>query len=66
MNEKKRITMVFPSKLHEYARTMAQVAGLSINDFMVSVLTQHMKQYEDQYKQVLSIRQELSTQNIEE
>ena len=55
-----RINMSFSPKIYDYIKTMSKVSGLSITEFVNSIIENHMNKHIDQYDKTIEIRNSLN------
>lgn len=54
-----RINMAFAPELYDYIKTMSKVSGLTLTEFVNTVLNQYMNDHREQYDKALEFRNSL-------
>ena len=54
-----RINMAFAPELYDYIKTMSKVSGMTLTEFVNTVLNQYMNDHRDQYEKALEFRHSL-------
>ena len=54
-----RINMAFAPELYDYIKTMSKVSGMTLTEFVNTVLNQYMNDHREQYEKALEFRHSL-------
>lgn len=54
-----RINMAFAPELYDYVKTMSKVSGLTLTEFVNTVIKQYMDTHREQYDKALEFRNNL-------
>jgi len=60
-----RINLAFYAKNYDYIKTMALITGVSMTEFINTIITQHRESHSETYEQALSFRKELNIRKTE-
>lgn len=54
-----RINMAFTPELYDYIRTMSKVSGITLTEFVNTVIKQYMEEHREQYDKAIEFRNSL-------
>lgn len=57
--EKPRINLGLSGELYNYVKTMSRASGLTMTEFIATIIAQHKATRETEYKEILKIRNSL-------